>query len=107
MIKYSENKDQFAASLKKVSSTIFIYISDAIKEHYNVNFADEYPRYKLSDVGYDSDTNIMSFYFENDNVKEIDLNIYEIKQSNSVPYEFYFQTISDSSNDYFVIIFNC
>ncbi|MDD3417496.1 MAG: hypothetical protein PHY47_26485, partial [Lachnospiraceae bacterium] len=90
----------------EVSSTIFIYISEAIKEHYNVNFADEFPRYKLSDVGFDSDTKILSFYFENNIIKQIDLSIYEIKQSNSVPNEFYFQAKSDSSNDYFVIIFN-
>ena len=104
MLKYSQDKKRSALTFLSVTNTMFPYIDTAISEKRVVNYADEFPRYTLEDVGLDLDNELIIFYFNGNVEKVIDLKIYYISQPRSIPFEFYVANRNDSS-DYFVINF--
>lgn len=102
-IRYSENSELFTDILSLYAGVKFsFYIDNAIKQKKKVNYADEYPYHKLIDATL-SDT-MLSLFFEKEITKSISLKNYVIKQSNSVPNEFYITNINPNG-DYFIIIF--
>ncbi len=104
MLKYSCN-EEFLKVLQLKTKNIYFTdaIINAIKNKELINYNDEIPRYILNDVGIDDFK--LVFYFSDGTVKEILYNQFTIKQSKSIPNEFYIENIN--SSDYFVIIFNC
>ncbi len=105
MTRYSNDKILFSAVVKAFSPIIYYYIDHAILQGNAIYYAEERSPYKIIDAAFDEIKQSLTFYFAENITKTIDLNIYEIKQSNSEPHKFYFSN-KDKTEDSFTINFH-
>ncbi len=103
MLKYTCDKEFPKVLQSKVQNIFFAdFIINAIKNKNVINYNDELPRYVINDMGIDEEK--LVFFFSDGITKEILYNQIIIKQSSSIPYEFYLE--DKNSKDYIVIIFS-
>ena len=104
MTTYSTDKTLFASVLKAFSPIISYYIDNAVLQKTLVHYADEFPHHILIDAEFNEVKQLLTFFFSENIIKTIDLNIYEIRQSESIPYQFYFSNREDKE-DCFTVVF--
>ena len=90
MTKYSNDKILFSAVVKTFSPIIYYYIDNAISRGTLVHYATEASPYKIIDAHFNEINQNLIFFFAENVIKTIDLNLYEIRQSENTPSEFYF-----------------
>lgn len=105
MIRYINDPENFEKALCKIlpiEAFAFVsYLKEAIKTGKEINYNDEAIRYVLSDAGID-ENKALKLFFNGNVIREIDLSVINISQSNSVPREFY---LNKSNEEYQIIIF--
>lgn len=104
MTRYSTDKVLFSSVLKAFSPIIFYYIDEAVLQKKSIHYADEFPHHILIDAEFNEVKQLLTFFFSEKIIKTIDLNIYEIRQSDSNPYKFYFSH-RDGGEECFAVIF--
>ena len=90
MTKYSNDKILFSAVIKAFSPIIYYYIDNAILRGISVHDTEKVSPHQIIDAHFNEINQNLSFVFAEDTVKTIDLNLYEIRQSKSIPSKFYF-----------------
>ena len=90
MTKYSNDKILFSAVVKAFSPIIYYYIDNAIVRGALVHYDMEESPYKIIDAHFNEINQNLILILAENVVKTIDLNIYEIRQSESIPSLFYF-----------------
>ena len=103
MTKYSNDKILFSAVVKAFSPIIYYYIDNAILRGASVHYAEESP-YKIIDAHFNEVNQNLTFVFHENVVKTIDLNVFKIRQSESVPSKFYFVN-KENNEDCFAVNF--
>lgn len=102
-MRYSQDPTTFRTTL--IASTFdaefAIYLDTAITSGKPINFADEYPRFQITDAEFTAP--ILKLIGKTE-TKTLNFATHNMNQSHSVPYEYYFSLKEDPSN-YFVIIF--
>ena len=102
--KYSNDKILFSAVVKAFSPIIYYYIDNAILRGTSVHYTEASSPHQIIDAHFNEINQNLIFVFAEDVVKTIDLNVYEIRQSESVPSKFYFVSRANKET-YFTIDF--
>lgn len=108
MISFKKSEKEFINSFtnsntKDINARIKLleYVKETLVGNYLVELHDRNPDI-LNDIEFDTKTNFLNVILKN-NTENIDLNEYGIKESNSIPREFYF---TNDKGKYFVIVFD-
>ena len=98
MTKYSNDKILFSAVVKAFSPIIYYYIDNAILRGASVHYTEESSPHQIIDAHFNEINQNLIFVFAEDVVDTIDLNVYEIRQSESIPSKFYFVNRENKEN---------
>ena len=104
MTKYSNDKILFSAVVKAFSPIIYYYIDNSILRGTSVHSDTEECTYKILDAHFNEINQNLILIFAENVVKIIDLNVYEIRQSEHTPSKFYFVN-RDNQEDCFAVNF--